>query len=188
MTPTFMACIDALSPAPSTIMRMHRSCSPTILSVIARASDSAWARASCGLPGTRSIVWRQARAASAYWRSQRSRASRWRASFRCRSARARLAAWTAAEVASSAGTAYDGTVSAASMSPRLESLAASTGGAPSEPDPDCVSSSSCGPRSLCRGFQRTVRRPSERIVATCAALVMRKLLSGNGCFIQPMSR
>ena len=42
--------------------------------------------------------------------------------------------------------------------------------------------------SLCCGLQRTVRRPSVRIVASCAAVVMRKLLSGNGCDIQPMSR
>ncbi len=43
-------------------------------------------------------------------------------------------------------------------------------------------------RSLCCGLQRTLRRPSERIVASCAAVVMRKLLSGNGCDIQPTSR
>ena len=77
----------------------------------------------------------------------------------------------------------------ASASPRPESLAASpaTGSGPgsvSSPAP----TSACWVRSLCCGLQRTVRRPSERIVASCAGVVMRKLLSGNGCDIQPMSR
>jgi hypothetical protein len=87
---------------------------------------------------------------------------------------------------SSAGA--NGTVSMASASPRPESLAASPG---TGSGPGSVvrarSAPSCG-KSLCCGLQRTVRRPSERIVASCAAVAMRKLLSGNGCDIQPMSR
>ena len=188
MTATFIACIEALSPAPSTSMRMQRSCSPTILVVIARARASACARASCGLARTSSSVCLQVRAASTYWRVQRCSAARWRMSFLCRSACTRWRACAAASTTLLSSGGVNGTVSTASTSPRPESLAASPARAGKGPGSVVAGPASLPTGSLCCGLQRTLRRPSERIVASCAGVAIRKLLSGNGCDIQPMSR
>ena len=189
--PTFMACIEALSPAPSVRTRMQSSRASTIFSTRAGVSASACALASRGRPATSSIVCRQAREASPYWRSQTfcasrcaSRRRRWarparssgdrRAVERARAVSLRSAATPSARPAPRPGGAVDVVVGG---DQRRSGQARPPASPPSSRD-----------RSLCCGLQRTRPRPSERIVATCAGVVIRKLLSGNGCDIQPTSR
>ena len=190
-----MACIEALSPAPSASTRMQISRASTILSTRARVSDSAWARASAGRAATSSRVCRQAREASPYWRSQSFCASRW-ASRTLLPGDARAFLGRERRRLEAAGLGR--------RAPRRRPALAGLGGRGGAP-PDVPSASlaaalaerfaaavrappSSRERSLSCGLQRTRARPSERIVASCAGVVMRKLLSGNGCDIQPTSR
>jgi len=185
--PTFMACIDALSAAPSVSTRMQSSRASTILSTKARDSASACAFASRGRAATISIVCRQAREASPYWRSQIFCASRCASRRRRRSTRMPSSGGPAgrSRVPGAVSWLVGSSLAAASAPLTSASLAAARAGCGSS---GVISPPSSRQRSLCCGLQRTRPRPSERIVATCAGVVMRKLLSGNGCDIQPTSR
>ena len=171
---------------------MHRSRSPDHL-VDDRARQrlglARAPRAACRR--TRSSVWRQALRGLAVLALAALFASRWRVRA-CRALLglwARCAAWAAAlTTLSSTGSMY-GTVSTAVGGRRGRSRwrRRRTG---SWPGSVVIARAAVDRRERrsAAGSSAPVRRPSERIVASCAAVVMRKLLSGNGCDIQPMSR
>ena len=170
---------------------MHRSCSPTILSISARVSASAWSRASCGLLRTRSSVCRQARAASPNWRSQRCSASRWRRAARRCSACARWRrhgrrrSTTSSSTGSARATGVDGVGVAAGRSRWRRRRAGQ------RPRPRRSSRGrgvDCAEVALLRAPAHACAGRASGSSPAAPRVVMRKLLSGNGCDIQPTSR
>ena len=190
MMPTFIACIDALSPAPSASMRMHRSCSPDHL-----VDDRARQRLGLGarlLRLARNEVERVAAglAASPYWRSQRSCASRWRVEL--------AGALGLGALRRMGGGADDVVVDRQRVRgrcrrhrrrrgrsrwrhrPRSEAARAACS-SPAPTRPAGSGRSAAGSSAPCAGRASGSSPAAPRVV-------MRKLLSGNGCAIQPTSR
>ena len=166
--PTFMACIEALSPTPSASTRMQISRASTILSTSARASDSAWARASAGRAWTSSSVCRQAREASPYCRSQSFCASCWASRRCCRAMRALSSGESAA------GSSRPGSVAGSGGASAVSSASTATAVAPPEAPSASFAAALAGrfaaavsappssrERSLSCGLQRT-RAQAER--------------------------
>ena len=196
MMPTFMACIEALSPAPSASTRMQISRASTILSTSARVSDSAWARASAGRAATSSSVCRQAREASPYCRSQSFCASRWASRRSCRAMRGAFLGRERRRLEPAGlGRRLRRRVRRARppRRPRRRRRPTRRRHRSRRPWPDAAPPRSARRRRAARGrcpAGSSAPAPGRASGSSppAPAVVMRKLLSGNGCDIQPTSR